>query len=146
PVEDFWPEEEAILEAQADEDLWPVEDPIGEIAYEDAYVEAVDSAYARQSGLLKPLLDLTHIDERNRPHLVWTESPAAEVYILEEDSNPNFDSPKAYTVRAGGDTRWSPPLWPLWRRSGRLYYRLRAEAGDEAGPWSDILQVRIGRG
>lgn len=100
-------------------------------------------ATLRATGLFKPVLDLSHIDERNRPHLVWTESPGAAHYILEEDSDPAFTAPREYRLRAG-DTRWSPG-W-LWRRSGRLYYRVRAEGEGSSGPWSDVLRVRIGRG
>ncbi len=94
--------------------------------------------------LLKPILDLSHIDERSRPHLVWTESPGADQYVLQEDADPAFSAPKEYRVKAG-DTRWSPPRL-LWRRSGRLFYRVRAEEDEAAGPWSEVLHVRIGRG
>lgn len=100
---------------------------------------------AAEAGLFKPLLDLTHIDERNRPHLVWSESPGAVSYILQEDSDADFGDPREYHVRGHDDTQWSPPRL-LWRRAGRLYYRVRAEADGLAGPWSDVLQVRIGRG
>lgn len=100
---------------------------------------------AAEAGLFKPLLDLTHIDERNRPHMVWSESPGADYYVLQEDSDADFGDPREYTVRGHDDTQWSPPRL-LWRRAGRLYYRVRAVADGLAGPWSDVLQVRIGRG
>jgi hypothetical protein len=99
---------------------------------------------AAAMGLLRPLLDLTYVDERNRPHLVWSESPGAAQYVLQEDDSPNFDGPREYRVRGSENTSWSPPRL-LWRRAGRLYYRIRAEADSAAGPWSEVLQVRIGR-
>ncbi len=108
-------------------------------------VEEVKTAEAARFWLLKPILDLSHIDERNRPHLVWSESPGAEHYVLQEDSTPGFDGPKEYRIK-GNETRWSPPWGPLWRRSGRLYYRVCAQAGEERGPWSEVVMVRIGGG
>lgn len=95
---------------------------------------------------LKPLLDLQRIDNHNRPHLVWTESPGATHYLLQEDDNSKFAHPKEHKVKAS-ETRWSPPL--LWRRSGKLFYRIRAmnrdQSGrDQGGPWSDTLSLRIG--
>jgi hypothetical protein len=99
---------------------------------------------AAAMGLLRPLLDLTYVDERNRPHLVWSESPGAAQYVLQEDDNPAFDGPREYRVKGSENTSWSPPRL-LWRRAGRLYYRIRAEADSTAGPWSEVLQVRIGR-
>ena len=91
-------------------------------------------------GLLKPLLDLSHIDGRNRPYLVWTASPGATHYVLQEAQSPDFSSPKEFRVK-GGETRWHP----RWGRSGRLFYRVRACAGDRTGPWSEVLSLRIGR-
>ena len=153
PVEMIEPEESGPEYEPALYDEPSLEDELAvygdEIDYEDepeAPAGATEEDRAYQAGLLKPLLDLTHIDDRNRPHLVWTESPGAEVYVLQEDDNPHFRAPKEYTVRGRNDTRWSPPPWPLWRRTGRLYYRLRAEGANGVGPWSDVLQVRIGRG
>ncbi len=99
---------------------------------------------AAAMGLLRPLLDLTYVDERNRPHLVWSESPGAIQYVLQEDGSPDFDGPREYRVKGSENTSWSPPRL-LWRRAGRLYYRIRAEADFNAGPWSEVLQVRIGR-
>lgn len=93
-------------------------------------------------GLRGPKLRLSHVDERNRPHLEWTGSPGATHYLLQEDSDPNFPAPKEYRIKAG-ETRWSPGL--LWRRSGRLHYRVRAEAGNTAGPWSETLDVWLGK-
>lgn len=139
-------EEDAYTEPEyADEIGWPDEgyDDGGEVE-PAAAPPASDEGAARAAGLLRPILDLTHIDERNRPHLVWTESGGADHYTVEEDDRPDFSSAKAYRVRRG-DTRWSPQGL-LWRRSGRLYYRVRAENDRTAGPWSEVLQVRIGRG
>lgn len=143
---------ENIDEAESEElpyDDFDSSEIVDEYAEEDVYTGEVDEAAWRSrmqnTGLLKPLIDLTHIDERNRPHLVWTESPGAEVYVLQEDENDDFGNPREYTIKASAETRWSPPPWPLWRRTGRLHYRLRAEAGEDAGPWSDVLRVRIGR-
>ncbi len=114
----------------------PMEEPP---APEEQAATAAPSA----RGLLKPILDLSHVDERNRPHLVLLkESPGATHYLLQEDSDPAFPAPKEYRIKAG-ETRWSPGL--LWRRSGRLYYRVRAEAGEMAGPWSETLTVRLGK-
>jgi hypothetical protein len=96
---------------------------------------------ADSPGLLRPVLDLSHIDERNRPFLVWTESQGATHYLLQEDDNPAFSKPREYRVRAD-ETRWSPPM--LWRRSGRLFYRVRALHDHAAGPWSEVLSLRIG--
>lgn len=88
--------------------------------------------------LLKPVLDLSHVDKRNRPHLVWSESPDATHYLLQESDTPEFDSPKEFKLKAD-DTRWNP----VWGRSGRLFYRVRARSGDEDGPWSEVLSLRI---
>lgn len=126
--------------------IWtpPAEPAIPPTPEGDAAAAEKDAAVAVPAvrGLSKPILDLSHVDERNRPHLVWSESPGATHYIVQEDSDAAFPSPKEYRVKAG-ETRWSPGL--LWRRWGRLYYRVRAEAGDTVGPWSDTLAVRLGR-
>ncbi len=142
------PEEVAAPEAYPpaaeteDEEMLPVEvieqaQPEPEAAPE-ATAEPDEAARA---GLFKPLLDVSHIDERNHPHLVWSESPGAARYVLEEDDNPDFSASKEYRLKSG-DTRWTPGL--LWRRSGRLYYRIRAQSADLDGPWSDVVTVRIG--
>lgn len=88
--------------------------------------------------LLKPVLDLSHVDKRNRPHLVWSESPGATHYLLQESNTPEFESPKEFKLKAD-DTRWNP----VWGRSGRLFYRVRARLGDDEGPWSEVLSLRI---
>jgi hypothetical protein len=87
---------------------------------------------------LKPLLDLSHVDKLNRPLLVWSESPGAEFYILEESTTPGFDSPKEHRVKSS-ETRWRPILG----RSGRLYYRVQGRSADISSPWSDTLEIRI---
>jgi hypothetical protein len=89
-------------------------------------------------GLLKPVLDLSHVDKRNRPHLVWSESPGATHYLLQESTSREFSTPKEFKLKAD-DTRWNP----LWGRSGRIFYRMRALSGPEIGPWSDVLSIRI---
>ncbi len=89
--------------------------------------------------LLKPVLDVSHIDNRNRPFLVWTESALADHYLLQESRDPQFSAPKQIKIK-GGETRWSP----LLGRSGRMYYRVRAEMGHEVGPWSEVLVLRFG--
>lgn len=147
PVEAAPPEEDAPFDGE-DGAGWapePVEPDAAEWAYEDVYAEEVEAApldAVSAPGLLKPILDLSYVDERNRPHLVWTESPGATHYLLQEDADPAFPAPKEHRIRAA-DTRWSPGL--LWRRSGRLHFRIRAEDGDSAGPWSETLIVRLGR-
>lgn len=88
--------------------------------------------------LLKPVLDLSHVDKRNRPHLVWSESPGATHYLLQESSTPEFETPKEFKLKAD-DTRWNP----VWGRSGKLFYRVRARSEDEDGPWSEVLSLRI---
>jgi hypothetical protein len=157
--------------ADAGEDAAPLYDEYGDYAGEnadwEAFVPGAEAATGEPStppetpgaagnsnedgvrraaamGLLRPLLDLTYVDERNRPHLVWSESPGAAQYVLQEDDSPAFDGPREYRVRGSENTSWSPPRL-LWRRAGRLYYRVRAEAEVTAGPWSAVLQVRIGR-
>jgi hypothetical protein len=88
--------------------------------------------------LLRPVLDLSHVDKRNRPHLVWSESLGATHYLLQESNTPEFESPKEFKLKAD-DTRWNP----VWGRSGRLFYRVRARSEDEDGPWSEVLSLRI---
>ncbi|MBN1430739.1 MAG: hypothetical protein JXB07_20385 [Anaerolineae bacterium] len=105
---------------------------------EDETMAELDEQSRSASTLLKPVLDLSHVDKRNRPHLVWSESPGATQYLLHEADNPDFDSPKEFKLKAD-DTRWNP----VWGRSGRLFYRIQARSGDDAGPWSDILNIRI---
>ncbi|MBN1123265.1 MAG: hypothetical protein JXJ17_19495 [Anaerolineae bacterium] len=133
-------EEEAVPiddELPIDEEL-PVVDETFEVEpYPDELMPVIES------GLPQPVLDLHLIDEKNRPHLVWTPIEEATGYTLEEDDNPDFDSPKSYQVK-GSSTEWTPPRL-LWRRSGRLYYRVRAEAEDDIGPWSDTVAIRLGR-
>ncbi len=121
-----------------DEDIAPLVDETFEAEpYPDEFMPVPESR------LPQPVLDLHLIDEKNRPHLVWTPIEEATGYTLEEDDNPDFDNPKVYQVR-GSSAEWTPPRL-LWRRSGRLYYRVRAEAGDEIGPWSDTVAIRLGR-
>lgn len=94
----------------------------------------------RTATLIKPVLDLSHIDARNRPHLVWSETPLALAYVIEEADNPDFHDAKEFRVKPD-DTRWNP----RWGRSGRLFYRIRAVGdGDDFSPWSEILPLRIG--
>jgi len=90
------------------------------------------------SSLVKPVLDLSHVDKRNRPHLVWSESPGATQYLLHESENPEFEPIKEFKLKAD-DTRWNP----IWGRSGRLFYRVQAKSDEEASPWSDVLSIRI---
>jgi hypothetical protein len=132
--EPFSEEEEAVL---IDEELPIVDESFEVEPYPDELMPVLES------GLPQPVLDLHLIDEKNRPHLVWTPIEEATGYTLEEDDNPDFDSPKVYQVK-GSSTDWTPPRL-LWRRSGRLYYRVRAEADDEIGPWSDTVAIRLGR-
>ncbi len=141
--DDSW-DDDPVMEAEDDstygDALW-VEDDAEEIVSLDA-PDPVDDALP-QPGLvlLKPMLDLSHVDNRSRPHLVWTESQDAESYLLQESKDATFDSPKDITIK-GDETYWSP----LLPRRGRLHYRVRAEAGDDAGPWSDPLSIRVGDG
>lgn len=93
------------------------------------------------AGLLKPVLDLQRIDN-NKPHLVWSESPEATQYVLQEDDQSAFEHPKEYKIKGSDETRWSPPF--LWRRTGKLYFRVRAMNREGVGPWSNTLSLRIG--
>jgi hypothetical protein len=90
-------------------------------------------------GLLTPILDLSHVDERNRPMLVWTESQGATHYILQEAREPDFEPCREVRIK-GGETSWRP----RFKRSGELFYRVQAWHDDEAGPWSSVLHVRLG--
>lgn len=90
--------------------------------------------------LLKPILNLSHIDKRNRPHLVWSESPGATIYLLQESISPSFESSKENRVKAQ-ETKWQSK----WGRSGSIYYRVRAENADASGPWSDVLSVQVAK-
>lgn len=141
--DDLW-DDDPVLEVEDDstydDEVWGPDDA-REIVSPDA-PDPVDDAPA-QPGLvlLKPMLDLSHVDNRSRPHLVWTESADAESYLLQESRDATFDSPKDITVK-GDETYWSP----LLPRRGRLHYRVRAEAGDDFGPWSDPLSIRVGEG
>src|SRR5574341_53515 len=113
---------------------------LGEAASEDVADDEADPTEF-YPGLLKPVLDLQRIDN-NRPHLVWSESQEATRYLLQEDDNPSFTHPKEYKVKGRAETRWNPPLF--WRRSGKLFYRVRAINREGVGPWSDTLSLRIG--
>jgi hypothetical protein len=144
------PESEAGgQEAGREEGAYPQADSLLEqVALREAPLEeapaeeytSVEPPAAPASLLLKPVLGLSHVDDRNRPHLAWTESPGAKYYLVQEASNPSFNSAKEFKVKAG-ETLWHP----LWGRSGRLYYRVRAVADGEEGPWSDTLSLRIGK-
>jgi hypothetical protein len=137
-------EEELAHEAIEDEPPYEDEEPVP-IVDETFEAEPYPDEFmpVPESRLSQPVLDLLLIDEKNRPHLAWTQIPDAAGYTLEEDDNPDFDNPKSYQVK-GNNTEWTPPRL-LWRRSGRLYYRVRAEAGDDTGPWSDTVAIRLGR-
>ncbi len=89
-------------------------------------------------ALVRPLLDLSHVDKRNRPLLVWTESPGAAYYLLQESESPDFQSPREHKIKAN-ETRWHP----TWGRSGQLFYRVQACSDDQTSPWSKVLIVRI---
>ncbi len=111
-------------------------------AFLDWVAEEVDAPATLEgddSALLRPLLQLSHIDDKNRPTLVWTESPLAQNYLLQEDSNADFSQAKTFKI-GESNTRWSPRR----RRSGRKYYRVRAETHDSAGPWSEPLSLNFG--
>jgi len=131
PKDDSSRDDDLNLDIYEDEEFqeW-VAGPVGEY-------EQPESIY----GLLKPILDLSHIDKRGRPHLVWTESPLAEWYVLEESGDPNFGKSKTFKLKSD-DTRWHPRMG----RSGRLFYRIRSEAGSEVSEWSETLSLRIGEG
>ncbi|MBN1313659.1 MAG: hypothetical protein JXB30_19810 [Anaerolineae bacterium] len=118
PQEEYPESEVPVLEPEPKEE-WPV---VGE----------------DESTLLKPVLDLSHVDKRNRPHLVWSESPGATQYLLHESEDPEFASVKEFKLKAD-DTRWNP----IWGRSGRIFYRVQAKSEEEASPWSDVLSIRI---
>ncbi len=144
------PEPEAGEEqgAEAEWQAYPEEVPSAEQAVGDSLPpEEEPLEYAQDSPLpqpasllLKPVLGLSHVDDRNRPHLAWTESPGAKYYLLQEANNPDFNSAKEFKIK-GSETLWHP----MWGRSGRLYYRVRAMADGEEGPWSETLSLRIGK-
>lgn len=100
---------------------------------------AIPSSPVNGTPLSRPVLDLSHIDGRNRPFLVWTETPNASGYLLQEADNPDYNSVKEFKTNAQ-QTKWNPQ----WGRSGRLYYRVRALVGKSVTPWSDTLSIRIG--
>jgi hypothetical protein len=108
---------------------------------DEAEAEAPSVPVEDHAPGLKPLLELSHIDNRNKPYLVWTETPGATGYLLQEADNPGFQGAKEYRVKAD-ETKWHPPL--LWGRTGLLHYRVRAVKEGEKGLWSDILIIRIG--
>jgi hypothetical protein len=108
----------------------------GQMADRPLFVAAEEPT--RRAAVLRPILSLSHVDERNRPLLVWSESPGATHYLIQEADTPTFESAREYKVK-GGDTRWKPRR----RRSGRLYYRVQARAGDEASGWSEVLEIRV---
>ncbi len=90
-------------------------------------------------SLLRPILDLSHVDKRNRPFLVWSESPGATHYLIQEAQSPDFESPKAFKVKAK-NTLWHP----TWGRSGKFFYRVRALGQGTKSAWSEVLSLRIG--
>jgi hypothetical protein len=87
---------------------------------------------------LRPILRLSHV-EGGRPFLVWSQSPGATHYLIQEADDPDFEAVREYQI-VGDDTRWKKPGLRR-RRSGKLYYRIRAIAGDQMSAWSDVLEV-----
>jgi hypothetical protein len=142
---DEWEAEEVVDDTPGDADFPPDDDR--EEAPPDFFEEppwmeealADDLARPTSGGLLTPILDLSHVDERNRPMLVWTESQGATHYILQESRDPDFESNREVRIK-GGETSWRP----RFKRSGELFYRVQAWHDDEAGPWSGVLHVRMG--
>lgn len=100
--------------------------------------------YEQENRLPPPVLHLSHIDGR-RPFLVWSQSPGATHYLLQEADNPLFEGAKEYTFDSDGETHWQKPRKPglLLRRSDILHYRIRACIGDEVGEWSQVLAVQL---
>lgn len=113
--------------------------PVPDLPDLEDYQEAQADDAAEVVHGTKPVLDVSHIDRRNRPFLVWTENSHATGYQLHEADNPDFNGAKEFKIKAQ-DTKWHPH----WGRSGRLFYRVRAVIGDRVGPWSDTLSLRIG--
>ena len=67
----------------------------------------------------------------------WSSVPGAEGYTLQEDSNPDFKTSKAYYLK--GETGISIPMsepCPELR-----FYRVRAEAGAKVSPWSNTCLI-----
>lgn len=89
-------------------------------------------------AMLRPILRLSHV-EGGRPFLVWSQSPGATHYLIQEADDPDFEAAREYQV-VGDDTRWKK-TGLRWRRSSKLYYRIRAIAGDQMSAWSDVLEV-----
>lgn len=118
-----------------DEDIFEDEEFLDWVAEEVELPNPKDDS----GTLLKPILQLSHIDRRGRPHLVWTESPLAMSYRLEEASDPNFSKTRTFKVKAD-ETQWNPRTG----RNGDKFYRVRAEVNDVAGPWSNPLSLHFG--
>jgi hypothetical protein len=128
-----------VVSSEPEEQVQEFDAVAAEIEATKEHESAVPSA-VQTVTLIKPLLDLSHIDARNRPHLVWSETPLALAYVIEEADNPDFHNAKEFRVKPD-DTRWNP----RWGRSGRLFYRIRAIGdGDSFSPWSETLPLRFG--
>jgi serine/threonine protein kinase len=144
-VDDEREPEEAVEEAPAEVDLPPDDDreeALPDFFEEPPWMEealADDLNRPTSRGLLTPILDLSYVDERSRPMLVWTESRGATHYILQESRDPDFKPHREVRIK-GEETSWRPRR----RRTGELFYRVRAGRDDEAGPWSSVLHVRMG--
>ena len=69
--------------------------------------------------------------------ILWTVSPRAQRYILEEDNNPSFSDPEIYTMT--GYERWFSG-----KTNGTYYYRVRAEGkyGD-LSDWSEAESIEV---
>ena len=127
------------LDADEEASYDDFEEPVYEAEEDEQVVETPD--WEPEYELATPILDLSHIDDRNRPFLVWSESHDATGYLLQESGDSDFGKAKEFTLNAN-ETRWNPRM----RRNGRLFYRVRAENDREVSPWSDTLSLRIGPG
>lgn len=82
---------------------------------QEAFVPPVAPATSTLSdafALRRPVLDLSHVDSRNRPFLIWSESPGASYYVVQEARGEDFSGAREFKVR-GSETRWHPH-WARW--------------------------------
>lgn len=91
-----------------------------------------------ETRLTSPTLHLVEIDEHNRPHLAWSVVENAEGYVLEESRNLSSVKPTRHHL--GMRVAW----WPISGRQGEFYYRVKAVASDQAGPWSNVITTLVG--
>jgi hypothetical protein len=70
--------------------------------------------------------------------LAWSGVPGADGYALEESADAAFASARMVLRVAGGAAREHSAPRPS---EGPRFYRVRAERGDEVGPWSAAVRI-----